>query len=83
MPVPQNNSFDDAKTSDKLIAKFFIPAIEQKMKCVAGKGADGSLETMLISYAKKISEKETVIQERDTNKKLLAALGEINALNNE
>ena len=78
-----NQYFDDAKTSDKLIAKFFIPAIEQKMKCVAGKGADGSLETMLISYAKKISEKETVIQERDTNKKLLAALGELNALNNE
>lgn len=72
-----NQYFDDAKTSDKLIAKFFIPAIEQKMKSVAGKGADGSLETMLISYAKKISEKESVIRERDTNRRLLATLAEL------
>lgn len=72
-----NQYFDDAKTSDKLIAKFFIPAIEQKMKSVAGKGADGSLETMLIRYAKKISEKESVIKERDTNRRLLDTLAEL------
>lgn len=72
-----NQYFDDAKTSDKLIAKFFIPAIEQKLKSVAGKGADGSLESMLINYAKKISEKESVIKERDTNRRLLATLAEL------
>jgi len=75
-----NQYFDEAKTSDKLIAKFFIPAIEQKMKSVAGKNADGSLETMLISYARKIADKETVIQERDTNKRLLTTLSELNEL---
>ena len=56
-----NQYFDDAKTSDKLISKFFIPAIEQKMRSVSSKGTDSSLETMLINYAKKISEKENVI----------------------
>ena len=30
-----NQYFDEAKTSDKLIAKFFIPAIEQKLMSVA------------------------------------------------
>ena len=78
-----NQYFDDAKTSDKLISKFFIPAIEQKMKSVATKGTDGSLETMLISYAKKISEKEAVIQERDTNKRLLATLSELNDMSDQ
>ncbi len=78
-----NQYFDEAKTSDKLIAKFFIPAIEQKMKSTAGKRADDSLATMLISYSKKISEKETVIRERDTNKRLLVTLGELNVLTEE
>lgn len=35
-----NQYFDEAKTSDKLIAKFFIPAIEQKLMSVASKGTD-------------------------------------------
>lgn len=78
-----NQYFDDAKTSDKLIAKFFIPAIEQKMRSVAGKGADGSLETMLISYSKKISEKESVIKEHETNKRLLVTLTELNDMSDK
>ena len=69
-----NQYFDEAKTSDKLISKFFIPAIENKMKSAEAKGTDSSLETMLINYAKKISEKENVIRERDTNRKLLGSL---------
>ena len=69
-----NQYFDEAKTSDKLIAKFFIPAIEQKLMSVASKGTDCSLETMLINYAKKITDKESVIKQRDTNKKLLAGI---------
>ncbi|MBR5091207.1 MAG: hypothetical protein IK093_17415 [Ruminiclostridium sp.] len=73
-----NQYFDDAKTSDKLIAKFFIPAIEQKLISTAPKRHDSSLETMLINYAKKITEKETVIRERDTNDRLLGELGTIN-----
>lgn len=72
-----NQYFDDAKTSDKLIAKFFIPAIENKMKSAVLNGADASLETMLINYAKRISEKEAVIKERDTNRSLIAELSEI------
>lgn len=78
-----NQYFDDAKTSDKLISKFFIPAIEQKMRSVSSKGADGSLETMLINYARKISDKEAVIQERDTNRRLLDALRELGAMSEE
>lgn len=69
-----NQYFDEAKTSDKLIAKFFIPAIEQKLMSVASKGTDCSLETMLINYAKKITDKESVIKQRDVNKKLLEEL---------
>ena len=73
-----NQYFDDAKTSDKLIAKFFIPAIEQKLTGTAPKRRDSTLETMLINYAKKITDKETVILERDINNKLLDELGLIN-----
>ena len=69
-----NQYFEEAKTSDKLIAKFFIPAIEQKLMSVASKGADCSLETMLINYARKITDKESVIKQRDVNKKLLENL---------
>ena len=69
-----NQYFDEAKTSDKLIAKFFIPAIEQKLMSMASKGTDCSLETMLINYAKKIMDKESVIKQRDTNKNLLEDL---------
>lgn len=75
-----NQYFDEAKTSDKLISKFFIPAIEQKLMSTASKGADSSLETMLINYAKKITEKEKVIRERDTNKSLLVELSGVNDL---
>lgn len=78
-----NQYFDNAKTSDKLIAKFFIPAIEQKMKSVQSKGTDSSLETMLINYARSISDKESVIQERDTNRKLLEALKEMAAMSEQ
>jgi len=66
--------FDEARTSDKLIAKFFIPAIEQKLMSVASKGTDCSLETMLINYARKITDKESVIKQHGTNKKLLEDL---------
>lgn len=69
-----NQYFDEAKTSDKLIAKFFIPAIEQKLMSVAPKGTDCSLETMLINYAKKITDKESVIMQMKVNKELLEAL---------
>ena len=72
-----NQYFDEAKTSDKLIAKFFIPAIEQKLLSVVSKGTDCSLETMLINYAKKITEKESVIRQRDINKRLLEALRDV------
>ena len=78
-----NQYFDEAKTSDKLISKFFIPAIEQKIKSAGNSRTDGSLETMLISYAKKISEKESVIQEHDTNKRLLASLAELNEMSEQ
>ncbi|MDD6196314.1 MAG: hypothetical protein PUB12_05425 [[Clostridium] aminophilum] len=72
-----NQYFDEAKTSDKLISKFFIPAIENKMKSVASSGTDSFLETMLINYAKRISEKEAVIRERDTNRRLIAELSDL------
>ena len=75
-----NQYFDEAKTSEKLINKFFIPAIEQKIKSVANGRADGSLETMLCSYAKRIKEKETVIKEHNTNTELLRALREIGTI---
>lgn len=72
-----NQYFDDAKTSDKLISKFFIPAIEHKLVNAASRRTDSSLETMLINYAKKIADKENVIKERNTNKQLLGDLSEI------
>lgn len=78
-----NQYFDEAKTSDKLLAKFFIPAIEQKLMSVASKGADCSLETMLINYAKKITDKESVIRQRDVNKKLLEDLEDVSKMSNE
>ncbi|MBQ6409406.1 MAG: hypothetical protein IJJ64_15400 [Butyrivibrio sp.] len=78
-----NQYFDDAKTSDKLIAKFFIPAIENKMKSAASNGTDSSLETMLINYAKRISEKETVIRERDTNRRLITELSDLGQMSDD
>ncbi len=78
-----NQYFDDAKTSDKLIAKFFIPAIENKMKSVASNGTDSSLETMLINYAKRISEKEAVIRERDTNRRLIEELSDLGKVSDD
>ena len=74
-----NQYFDEARTSDKLIAKFFLPAIEHKFTGNASKG-DSSLETMLIGYAKKITDKEDVILERNINKDLLSELTDINKL---
>ncbi|MCR5539846.1 MAG: hypothetical protein K6F71_03275 [Ruminococcus sp.] len=73
-----NQYFEEAKTSDKLISKFFIPAIEHKLKSASSKRSDSSLETMLINYARKITDKENVIRERDTNNRLLGELSEIN-----
>lgn len=78
-----NQYFDEAKTSDKLIAKFFIPAIEQKLMSVASQGTDCSLETMLINYAKKITDKESVIKQRDTNKKLLEDLEGVSEISDD
>ncbi len=78
-----NQYFDEAKTSDKLIAKFFIPAIEQKLMSVASKGTDCSLETMLINYAKKITDKESVIKQHDTNKKLLEDLEGVSEISDD
>lgn len=78
-----NQYFDEAKTSDKLISKFFIPAIENKMKSVVSEGTDSSLETMLINYAKRIAEKETVIRERDTNRRLLAELSKLGDMSDD
>ncbi len=75
--------FDEAKTSDKLIAKFFIPAIEQKLMSVASKGTDSSLETMLVNYAKKITDKESVIRQRDVNRKLLDDLAGVSEISDE
>ncbi len=72
--------FDEAKTSDRLISKFFIPAIEHKIIRAVPKGADSSLETMLINYAKRIKDKEFEIQRRDTNKKLLGDLAVVNEI---
>ena len=78
-----NQYFDDAKTSDKLIAKFFIPAIENKMKSAVSSGTDSSLETMLINYARKISEKDEVIRERDINRKLIERLSQLGTMSDD
>ena len=78
-----NQYFDEAKTSDKLIAKFFIPAIEQKLMSAASKGTDCSLDTILIYYAKKIKDKESVIKQRDTNKKLLEDLEGVSKISDD
>ena len=78
-----NQYFDEAKTSDKLIAKFFIPAIEQKLMNVASKGTDCSLETMLINYARKITDKESVIKQHDTNRELLEDLEGVSEISDD
>jgi len=75
--------FDEAKTSDRLISKFFIPAIEQKLKSAAASKTDDSLETMLLNYAKKITVKESAIKERDNNRKLLADLSGVSEMSGE
>ena len=69
-----NQYFSEAKTSDRLIAKFFIPAIEHKLMSVAYKETDSSLETMLINYVKKTVDKDSVFRERDNNNSLLTEL---------
>ena len=58
-------------------------SIENKMKSVVSEGTDSSLETMLINYAKRIAEKETVIKERDTNRRLLAELSELGDMSDD
>ena len=78
-----NQYFDDAKTSDKLIAKFFIPAIETKMKSAVSNGTDSSLETMLINYARRISEKDEVIRERDINRRLIERLSQLEIMSDD
>lgn len=78
-----NQYFNEARTSDRLIAKFFIPAIEHRLMSAASRGTDSSLETMLINYARRITDKETVIRERDTNNKLLGDLAEIRSMAEE
>ena len=61
-------------TSDKLIKEFFIPAIEYKLKSATSKNSDSSLETMLVNYAKKIADKDTIIREKEQNENLLVSL---------
>ena len=78
-----NQYFDEAKTSDKLIAKFFIPAIENKMKSAVSNGTDSSLETMLINYARRISEKDEVIRERDINRRLIESLSQLETMSDD
>ena len=50
---------------------------------VASQGTDCSLETMLINYAKKIMDKESVIKQRDTNKKLLEDLEGVSEISDD
>lgn len=78
-----NQYFDEAKTSDKLISKFFIPAIEKKMDSGSAKGQDSSLETMIINYARKISEKEKILEENKINTGLLNKLKSLQDLGKE
>lgn len=75
-----NQYFETAKTSDKLIEKFFIPTIENKLSSVASRGVDSSLETMLINYAKKINNKESDINQRKINEKLLEDLSVVSTM---
>ena len=69
-----NQYFSEAKTSDRLIAKFFIPAIEHKLMRAAHKDTDSSLETMLINYAKSSIKEGAVRQELKNNNSLLSEL---------
>ncbi|MCR4991968.1 MAG: hypothetical protein K6A45_02880 [Lachnospiraceae bacterium] len=70
----RKNESGTCDTSDKLIKNFFIPAIEHKLKSAASKNSDSSLETMLVNYAKKIADKDTVIREKEYNERLLVSL---------
>lgn len=73
-----SDKFKDTETSNSLINKFLIPAIEKKMKNTASKDNDSSLKTMLINYAKKIADKDNVLKQHDTNKSLLMELETLN-----
>lgn len=66
--------FEEAKTSDKLIRKFFLPAIDSKIEHIGTDDEDSSLETMLINYSKKITQKEETIKRAGANKKILLHL---------
>lgn len=72
-----NQYFDDAKTSDKLIAKFFIPAIEKNTAGSVTGDQDSSLDTMLLNYAQHISDKEETIEKSKLSKRLNAELNEL------
>ena len=56
--------FGDFKTSDQLVDRLFIPTIEGKLKLAHSK-EDGSLSTMLLSYAKQYAGQKTRIQEKE------------------
>lgn len=57
--------FGDFKTSDHLIDRLLIPAIENKLNQTYSK-EDNSLSTMLISYAQQYASKQDVIKRKET-----------------
>jgi len=57
--------FGDFKTSDHLIDRLLIPAIENKLNQAYSK-EDNSLSTMLISYAQQYASKQDVIKRKET-----------------
>ncbi len=56
--------FAGLRTSDALIDTLILPRIEEKQRS-AGSRDDSSLETMLLSYARKYAGQEAVIRERE------------------
>lgn len=71
------------ETSNRLIKKLLIPTIDKKINGSEFKGSDSSLETILINYSKKITDKDNVITQRNTNIKLLVELENLNKTSDE
>ena len=68
-----NKYFEKARTSDALIRKFILPAVEnhEDMKQSA---ADASLEKVLLHYARRRAENAAALTEQKTNEDLLDSL---------
>lgn len=71
-------AFQDCGTSDKLINKYMIPAIERKLNPGnASRSDDTSLDSMFSNYVKQCESQKDVLRNRDTCEKFVKLASDI------